>query len=138
MSIANLYSIYNHVKIFKHFFISHFTSTFILLWNEWHKFTFTYIYFFQMFTYYFRITWIPTNNNSRISILTIPLNFELHKILVSMTLIKISSLKSMSLFKLVFKCKIVLKATWYCLYTYVCNIYTRLNERSYVSRNITI
>ena len=88
MSMVNLYSIFNHLKVLKYFYMSHFTSTIISLWNQWHEFTFPYSLLFLsnvhlLFKSNLNFLWITI---SEPNILTIVLNFEPYEILVSMTL----------------------------------------------------
>ena len=87
ISMINIYSIFNYLKILKYFYMSHFTSTIISLWNQWHEFPFAYLLLFLsnvhlLFKSNLNFLWITI---SEPNILTILLNFEPYEILVSMT-----------------------------------------------------
>ena len=87
ISMINIYSIFNYLKILKYFYMSHFTSTIISLWNQWHEFPFAYLLLFLsnvhlLFKSNLNFLWITI---SEPNILTILLNFEPYEILVRMT-----------------------------------------------------
>ena len=86
MSMVSLYSIFNHLKIIKYFYMSHFTSTIISLWNQWHEFTFPYLLLFLSNVHLlFKSHEFLTDNNFRNKSFNY-LNFEPYEILINMTL----------------------------------------------------